>query len=130
MTQDYRAKILLVDDDPLVSATLSAILQRANYAVVTAADGNACLSELQSQEFDLVITDIMMPEKDGIETIVEIRKLNPSQKIVAISGGSLSVDLDYLDFADKLGANGILPKPINSEQLLTMVEPLLERPGD
>lgn len=128
MNKNRGARILLVDDDRLVSETLSAILQQAGYAITTAADGDAGLRELRSQEFDLVITDIMMPEKDGIATIMEIRRNNPLRKIIAISGGSLEFDLDYLDFAEKLGADGILHKPINREQLLTMVEPLLERP--
>jgi CheY-like chemotaxis protein len=129
MDQDSRASILLVDDNQLVSETLSAILQQAGYATTTAANGDAGLKKLRSQEFDLVITDIMMPHKDGIETILEIRRNNPSQKIIAISGGSLEVSLDYLRFAEKLGADGILHKPINREQLLKVVEPLLERPA-
>lgn len=129
MTKDSGARILLVDDDLLVSETLSAILRRAGYVITTAVNGNAGLKELQSQEFDLVITDIMMPRMDGIETILAIRRHNPSQKIIAISGGSLEVDLDYLKYAEKLGADGILYKPINTEQLLTMVGPLLQRPA-
>lgn len=68
-----------------------------------------------------------MPHKDGIETILDIRRDNPAQKIIAISGGSLEVELDYLEFAEKLGADGVLQKPINRERLLTMVEPLLDR---
>ena len=129
MNSDSGARILLVDDDRLVSETLSAILQQAGYVTTTAANGDAGLKQLQSQEFDLVITDIMMPQKDGIETILEIRRNNPSQKIIAISGGSLEVNLDFLKFAEKLGADGILHKPINREQLLTVVGPLLERPA-
>ncbi len=129
MTKDSGARILLVDDDLLVSETLSAILRRAGYVITTAVNGNAGLKELQSQEFDLVITDIMMPRMDGIETILAIRRHNPLQKIIAISGGSLEVDLDYLKYAEKLGADGILYKPINTEQLLTMVGPLLQRPA-
>ncbi|MBC8241812.1 MAG: response regulator [Alphaproteobacteria bacterium] len=129
MTKNSGARILLVDDDLLVSETLSAILQRAGYVITTATNGDAGLKELQSREFDLVITDIMMPRMDGIEAILAIRRRNPSQKIIAISGGSLEVDLDYLKYAEKLGADGILYKPINTEQLLAMVGPLLQRPA-
>jgi CheY-like chemotaxis protein len=124
--KDDGARILLVDDDFLVSETLSAILQQAGYVTMTVDNGDAGLKELRSQNFDLVITDIMMPRKDGIETILEIRRNNPLQKIVAISGGSVEVDLDYLEYAQKLGADGVLYKPINREQLLTMVGPLVK----
>ena len=129
MNKDSGARILLVDDDQLVNETLSAILRRAGYVIATAANGDAGLKELRLQEFDLVIMDIVMPHRDGIETILEIRRNNPSQKIIAISGGSLEVDLDYLEYAKKLGADGVLYKPINREQLLTMVGPLLQKPA-
>lgn len=128
MKLEYQARILLIDDDRLVSETLSAILRRAGYAVTTAANGEAGLNEMRSHDFDIVITDIMMPQRDGIEIIIEIRQNYPSQKVVAISGGSLDVNVDYLEFAEKLGADGILRKPIYRAQLLAMVEPLIRQP--
>lgn len=117
--------ILLIDDDALVSETLTAILRKAGYTVVTAVDGGEGLKKMQTQDFNLVITDIIMPEKDGIETIREIRRTYPSQQIVAISGGSVDVNLDFLEFAEKLGANGILHKPIDRQKLLDAVAPLM-----
>ena len=75
--------------------------------------------------FDLVITDILMPHKEGIETIMEIRTSNADVKIIEISGGDRSGNNAYLDMAEKLGANRILKKPFGPKQLLSLIDEVL-----
>ena len=81
-------KVLVIDDDHLVRYTLSKILQRNGYHVVTASDGKRAMAVFRDERPDVVITDIIMPEQEGIETILKIRHERPEVKIIAISGGA------------------------------------------
>ena len=114
-------RILIIDDDDLVRATLSRILIAESYVVIEAMDGNEGLKKYQDGEIDLVITDILMPEKEGIETIKELRNSGGKAKIIEISGGKM-----YLRMAEKLGADGILAKPIRRQELLAKIEEVLK----
>ena len=119
-------KILVIDDDVQVQTTLQKILTREGYAVILAADGKQGLQHYQAQHIDLVITDLIMPEKDGIETIVALRRQVPDVKIIAISGGG-RVDKKYhLTIAEQFGARKVLPKPIERQVLLQAVEDVLQ----
>ena len=119
-------RILIIDDDDLVRATLSRILIAESYVVIEAMDGNEGIKKYQDGEIDLVITDILMPEKEGIETIKELRNSGGKAKIIAISGGDRSGSKMYLRMAEKLGADGILAKPIRRQELLAKIEEVLK----
>jgi CheY-like chemotaxis protein len=114
-------RILVIDDDPLVRATLSAILEGAGYDVTLAVNGQNGLDEFSRRVPDMVITDIVMPEIEGIETIRVIRASAPTLPIVAISGGGRSVPLDYLRMAQRLGATDVLQKPFEADELVGIV---------
>lgn len=120
------ATILLVDDDDSVRGMLSEMLQGMGHEVHLASDGNECLARLGKQSFDLLITDIVMPEQGGLRTIDGARRQAPRLKILAISGGgSLLSSADYLSLAESLGAHGTLQKPFQREDLRQAVDALV-----
>ena len=120
------AEILLVDDDDVVRETFGWILRNAGHIVTTAANGNEAMCLVQDNAFVLVIIDLVMPEKEGVETIMELRRTNPTLKIIAISGGGLlSAPENYLGLARELGATQVLAKPFSGEELLAAVDSVL-----
>jgi CheY-like chemotaxis protein len=119
------AKILVIDDDELVRTTIKAALELADYEVMEAVDGQEGVNTFQGGGFDLVVTDIIMPEKEGIETIIEIRQHDPNIKIIAISGGGRTSNQIFLDVAKKFGAVDVLAKPFTPKQLVAMVQKVL-----
>src|SRR5713101_6862693 len=121
-------RILLIDDDALARDMLRQMLERAGYDVVDAASGREGLQQYQASAIDLIITDILMPDQDGLETIQELRRLAPEAKIIAISGGGQTGLLDLLPVAEKLGAQCTLRKPLRRQELLEAVRQLLQRP--
>jgi CheY-like chemotaxis protein len=116
------AAILVVDDDAAVRSLFHKILARAGYRVMEAADGAQALAAVSKGGVDLVITDLVMPEKEGIETIVEIRRSHPQVKIAAVSG---AFGGRYLETASLLGADAALAKPVSEETLVGAVRRLL-----
>ena len=121
--------ILIMDDDAAVSRTLSLILTRAGYKVSTVTSGRKGLEMLTTGEFDLVLTDIIMPELDGIEAIRRIRADHPGLRIIAMSGGGQIDKADFLHMAEVLGADRVLEKPVRSERLLELVKDVMEKPA-
>jgi DNA-binding response OmpR family regulator len=114
------ASILLIDDDRFFARLTAAMLAPAQ--VVIAKDGAEGLALMKAQPFDLLITDLLMPEKDGIETILEIRRADAALPILAISGGGkFGGRGDLLRMAQRLGANATLQKPFTREELLAAV---------
>ena len=105
------ACILVVDDEELVRVTLRQMLEKAGHRVFEATNGIEALGAFEKCEADLVITDIIMPEKEGIETIMELRQRKPGLKIIAMSGGGRTGNTQYLHLAKSFGADNILPKP-------------------
>jgi YesN/AraC family two-component response regulator len=116
------AHILLVDDDALVVETLSNAITNKGHTLVTATNGDEGMKKFAEDKFDLVITDIIMPEKEGIEMIMEMRRLAPGTRIVAISGGGRTGNVNFLEMAGKLGATAILKKPIRLAALYETLE--------
>ena len=119
------SRILVVDDDEAVLEMLRATLEWEGYDVDGAADGNAAILAQRAHPADLVITDIIMPDKEGLETIVDLRRDWPDTKIIAISGGGRLATGDYLGVAQRLGASRVFPKPIEREKLLGAIRELL-----
>ena len=104
--------ILLVEDEPLVRETLLKALESKGHTVVEATNGVEGLTRFAERPFDLVITDIIMPDKEGIGMIMEMRRIMPTAKIIAISGGGRTGNVEFLKMAEKLGAMATLKKPI------------------
>lgn len=121
------ARILLVDDEDIVLRLFETVLGLDHHDVTTASNGNGALSALAKGTFDLVITDLVMPDKEGIETIVEMQKLKPELPIIAMSGGGRGNAADYLDMAAKLGARKTLAKPFSAQALLDAVKEVLQQ---
>lgn len=117
------AKILIIDDEDQYRSTLKKMLEKAGYnEIEEAANGSAGLKIFQRHHFDLVITDIIMPEKEGIETIVELLRIDPRIKIIAMSGGGRIGPENYLELARHLGAGKTLAKPFKQAELLQLVQ--------
>ncbi len=123
------AKILLVDDDKLVRTSLAYALEDAGYDVVQAENGDLGLEALARETFDLVVLDILMPEREGIETIRDIRKKWPTLPVLAISGGDKTGWSDFLRMASTLGANDTMAKPFTASDFVARVKRLLEAVG-
>lgn len=119
-------RILVIDDDIQVRQMLKQTLQRAGYEVAAAADGNEGIKLYRDEPTDLVITDIIMPEKEGIETIMELKRDFPDVKIIAISGGGRVVPGNYLEIAHRLGADRTFAKPFDRVELLEAIQQLLD----
>jgi CheY-like chemotaxis protein len=113
--------ILLIDDDPLVAFTVERMLEGGGYTVIRAADGEKGLKIMAAEKVDLIITDIIMPVKEGIETIREIRQHDAQLPVIAVSGGGHGSGGNYLRMAQALGATEILAKPFDQDQLLAAV---------
>ena len=120
------ATILLVDDDEQFRTMLNEVLQRAGYEVRQTQDGNEALKQYRASPADVVITDLIMPEKEGLETIRALRALDPAVKIIAMSGGGRHTSTDYLVMAQHFKAQRVLAKPFPHHVLLTMLQELLE----
>ena len=122
---DEPQTILVIDDEENIRELVRAILENAGYTVLDAADGEAGLETARSNQVDLIITDLIMPGKEGIETITELRREQPHLKILAISGAVDSAT--YLHLADHLGADETLGKPFQVSELVETVGRLLDR---
>ena len=119
------AGILIIDDDSQILKMLRQILEREGYDVIEASNGKQGLKLYRQNPADLVITDIIMPEKDGIETIIKLKRDDPDVKLIAISGGGRIDPVLYLDMAKKLGTLRTFAKPIERKQLITAVREFL-----
>ena len=115
------ARVLLIDDDRHLRKMLCRVLAREGHTIIEADNGRAGLTRLREKRADLVITDILMPVQDGIETIIVIRRDFPDVKIIAISGGGIHMNSVYLSYANTFGANYALAKPFASGELLEAV---------
>lgn len=119
------ARILVIDDDEVVRMLLTRVLESDGHTVVTAADGRKGVALFSADPPDLVITDIYMPNQEGLATIMELRRNHPGVKIVAISGGGSRASMDILPVAEALGAVLTLRKPLNFPEVREVVQELL-----
>jgi len=119
-------RILVIDDDVQMRLMLRRILERAGYEVVDASDGNEGIRLYHQAPTDLIMCDIIMPEKEGVETIIEFRRDFPDAKIIAISGGGRGIKpANCLDAIDRLGADCAFSKPFDRKEILDAVQGLL-----
>ncbi len=118
------AVILVIDDELGMRQMVRRILLSAKHSVVEAKDGVFGLEQFRKHRPAIVITDILMPEMEGIETIKQARALDPSVKVIAISGGGAAHNMKFLDMAKMLGANLVLAKPFRAAELLAAVDRL------
>ena len=118
--------ILLVEDDISLRGMLTRLLEREGYRIIEAGNGREAMQIIEYVIPDLVVTDIIMPDQDGIGTINEIIKNHPDTMIIAISGGGRMLSEDYLQIAEMLGARYTFTKPFSNKDFLEKVKELLE----
>jgi len=119
------ARILIIDDEASIRRPLQVILERAGHEVVSAANGSEAVRLWRHRAGDMVITDIHMPEKNGLEAIIELRQIAPQVRILAMSGGDLNARVDVLGDAALLGAVHTISKPFTLGEMLGAVERVL-----
>jgi len=121
-------RILVIEDDESHLRMLTTVLNKANYEVVSAPNGYSGFELFRENPCDLVISDIFMPEQEGLETITKLKEYYPNTKIIAISGGGIKTNYmpkDILEIAKDLGANKVMAKPLHIPDLLKTVMSLL-----
>lgn len=119
-------KVLLIDDEPAILLMLKKMVERAGYEVDMASNGIEGINLLNKYSFDLVITDIIMPEREGLEIIAELRRDQPGVKVIAISGGGRLSPEGYLESANLLGADIVFKKPFSQKDMVKAIKSLLE----
>jgi DNA-binding response OmpR family regulator len=121
------ANILLIEDEEVLAETLEIVLMKAGHNVTLAANGLIGAKKFAEVRPDLVITDIIMPEQEGLDTIRQIREIDTTVPIIAYSGGGRTKNFDFLRLADKFGATDVLRKPFSNDELLTLVAHCLNK---
>ena len=122
------AKVLVIDDDAAMRRMISRVLTEAHHQVIEAADGRDGIRKFRAEAPEIIVTDIVMPEQEGIQTIREIRSAGSAVGIIAISGGGGTGDgALYLTIAEELGADAVLQKPFRLAELVAVVDRMLSR---
>ena len=124
------ALVLVVDDEPLMRRTVRTALEKAGHQVEEAQDGNEGMRKFSELQPDLVLTDIVMPDREGVETIGAMRRLRPEVPIIAMSGGGSVGGTLFLELAEQLGATRTAAKPIRNADLLRLVDECLGSSGE
>ena len=119
------ARILVLDDDKPFLDTLVEMLALHGHEVHSALNGRLSLDLISEKKIELMITDLVMPEQEGLQTILEARKFHPELKIIAMSGGGRRVPVDFLEIARKIGADHALNKPFSTEELNAAVNKVM-----
>lgn len=120
-------KILIIDDEPPILLMLKKMLERVGYEIEIATSGVEGIKLFKESGADLVITDILMPEKEGLETIREMRRIKSDLKIIAMSGGGKVSAANYLQIARIFGAAKSIAKPFTQKEMVSAVQSLLEQ---
>jgi DNA-binding response OmpR family regulator len=119
------AGVLIVEDDANLREMLRDALEKRKFTVITAANGREAIARFRPSVIDLVVTDLLMPEEDGLMVIMKIRELKPSVKMIAISGGGKAGPGSYLLMASTLGADHVFSKPFLPSELVQKVREIL-----
>jgi CheY-like chemotaxis protein len=119
------AQILIIDDDGLFRSMLSATLVHLGHTVVEASNGAEGLKIFERTKPDLIITDLVMPEMEGFEVLMNFKKHDPRPKIMVMSGGVGGTNVDFLEIAKRLGASSVLAKPFSTDALIKAIDALL-----
>lgn len=119
------AHILIIDDEPSVRGVFKRVLELVGHEVFDTQDARVGLKACKEQNFDLIITDMVMPEYSGINTIMDILRDYPAMKIIAVSGGGAVAANRYLAIAKDIGAHLVLSKPVSKDKLLKAVTEVL-----
>jgi CheY-like chemotaxis protein len=119
------AVILVIDDDAATRRLILRALAAGKHKVIEAENGEQGLTLVAQHKPDLIITDILMPQKEGIETMRDVHEIAPDTKIIAISGGGISHNLMFLDVAKAFGADAAIAKPFRPAELVETVERVL-----
>lgn len=122
------ARILIIEDDDLLRDVLVTALELAGHTLIQAENGKVGLIRFLAEPPDLVITDIVMPVQEGVETIMAIRRASSAVPIIAMSGGANNTKL-YLSIAARIGARRVLAKPFTPQELLRVIDEVLDAPG-
>jgi len=120
------ARVLVIDDEEQVRTLIREVLEGAGHEVMEAGNGREAMKLYEANPTNVVITDLVMPEQDGLEIIRELRRRFPAVKIIAVSGAQQKLNLDLLYVAEKLGALRTLEKPFEIRKLVALVEELLQ----
>lgn len=123
------AGVLIVEDDNELREMIGISLMRRKYTVMEAANGKEAIIHFKPSITDLVVTDLIMPEEDGLKVIMKLRELKPSIKVIAISGGGKAGPGSYLNLARALGADAVYSKPFSINDLIDRIESLLNQGG-
>jgi CheY-like chemotaxis protein len=119
------AKILVIDDDTRIRRLINRILSAAGHSIIEANDGREGITLARGHQPSLIITDILMPGMEGMETLLEVRKIMPQTKVLVVSGSAGATQANYLAMAEKLGADAILAKPFLPNELTAIVDKLI-----
>ncbi|MDB6169482.1 MAG: hypothetical protein JWM88_2346 [Verrucomicrobia bacterium] len=122
-------KILVIDDEADICDLLKLLLERSGHKVVWTTDARAALHLLEEQAFDVVITDMLMPDRDGLEVMADVRRHFPQVRIIAASGGGRVSSDSYLHIAKRSGADAVLSKPFTHKELLASIENAFQTPA-
>jgi YesN/AraC family two-component response regulator len=118
-------KILIIDDELSIQKLLKMLLERNRYQTFEASNGTQGIALYKKHKPDLIITDLIMPEKEGLETIRELKKIDPDVKIIALSGGGLGDPKMYLNMASTFGAVRTFNKPVDNDILISNIKEIL-----
>lgn len=121
-------KILVIDDEEDICEMTKLVLERAGHQVECLTDSRLARRRLEEKAFDVVITDMLMPEKDGLEVMTDLRREHPKVRIIATSGGGRISSNSYLHIAQKSGAHALLSKPFSSEELMASLAVAFQPP--
>lgn len=119
------ARILVVDDDFEFSDLIQSILEAEGHIVEAIPDGSKVISKFRSAPYEIIVLDLIMPNKDGLEVLIELKKLNLHPKVIAVSGGGYGNAADYLSWAKTLGVDFTLQKPFSKDEFLAAVQACL-----
>jgi YesN/AraC family two-component response regulator len=118
-------KILIIDDEPYILLMLKKMIEKIGHEVDLASNGRDGMELFEKEPADMVITDIIMPDKEGLEIILEMKKTHPDLKIIAISGGGRISPESYLECARHFGASRVFQKPFKQKEILSAVKELM-----